>query len=1030
MWKGEIKVKNRLVLKASAGTGKTYRLSLEYVGALCRGTDFKDILVMTFTKKATAEIKERILKFLKELAENAKDGESIKENLKKIYPDMEFNQQKISAVYQDLIQNRDKLKVYTIDAFTNLIFKKAIAPYLKIYSYEIIDDDENRKILIKTFQKIFDNKEDFRAFKGFLEDNSEKDMENYLTLIKNILNERWKVIVLGEKLKEKREVLTSESNYKHMDRIVEILERVSKIKDKSLEELFKTSLKKYLLCKNEDEKEDFILEKNGDILEKEIWNGVKVKSKKGDIDSELEDMKYIYGELKDNLAKTMYNNSIIPYEEKLLYILNRIYEVYDDIKFKEKKFTHSDISSYTFKYIRDKELNFINENGVTDEFFEILDGKIDTIFIDEFQDTSILQWKILKDIIDQTNNVICVGDEKQSIYGWRGGEKKLFENLEKIIDGKEEKLFTCFRSEKNIVSFTNMIFSNISKMSDREEFGEEPWNFYEVNSKSEDVSGHIEILRKKSDDEITIIDQIIKKIKEDFNNNYKGIGILGRTNKELDMIAEKLSEADIPYVIDSNSNIVDYRGINGLFSLINYLVKNDYLSLLDFFRSDLINIRVKALKYMIKNREDIEKYLNMGDIEILLDGIELEVLEIVRDIRKEYMENNGETNFLTYDILKKVGIGGRFNSKSDISNIYSFYKIIKNYKYFEEFIVEFEDKKNSDKFKKMVLEDDNSVNIMTIHKSKGLEFDTLFYYYNPSSRGNSRGNMRFFLKMDKEYNEPESFLITHDKFKKIIKSLGKEYDYLNDIEIKEKHEEINNLYVALTRPKNNLYIAVENDKENLFSEALFLSENIIEESNIVFSKNDAKIAEGKKREFAVDLSTPEADYPDAEESMEKEREKIYSHALANEMKRVRGTTVHFFLENILHGSEEEIALAKELTFSRFASVIGEKVIKELLSDENIEYILNKNRKIFSDEWDFIFPEYEVFTEEKTYRIDRLMVKMPVDESKGIIYIVDYKTGETDEEQIENYKVLVEKLLEERKMLEKFEIITEFIEFKL
>lgn len=174
----------------------------------------------------------------------------------------------------------------------------------------------------------------------------------------------------------------------------------------------------------------------------------------------------------------------------------------------------------------------------------------------------------------------------------------------------------------------------------------------------------------------------------------------------------------------------------------------------------------------------------------------------------------------------------------------------------------------------------------------------------------------------------------------------------------------------------------------------------------------------------------EADYPDAEESMEKEREKIYSHALANEMKRVRGTTVHFFLENILHGSEEEIALAKELTFSRFASVIGEKVIKELLSDENIEYILNKNRKIFSDEWDFIFPEYEVFTEDKTFRIDRLMIKMPNEKTKGTVYIVDYKTGETDEEQIENYRHLIEKLLEERKMLEKFEIITEFIEFKL
>ena len=94
MWKGEIEVKNRLVLKASAGTGKTYRLSLEYVGALCRGTDFKDILVMTFTKKATAEIKERILKFLKELSENAKDGESIKENLKKRAQELSLGKQR------------------------------------------------------------------------------------------------------------------------------------------------------------------------------------------------------------------------------------------------------------------------------------------------------------------------------------------------------------------------------------------------------------------------------------------------------------------------------------------------------------------------------------------------------------------------------------------------------------------------------------------------------------------------------------------------------------------------------------------------------------------------------------------------------------------------------------------------------------------------------------------------------------------------------------------------------------------------
>ena len=74
-------MKNRLILKASAGTGKTYRLSLEYVASLCCGNDFKDILVMTFTKKATAEIKDRILKFLKQLKENGEEAKELRENI-------------------------------------------------------------------------------------------------------------------------------------------------------------------------------------------------------------------------------------------------------------------------------------------------------------------------------------------------------------------------------------------------------------------------------------------------------------------------------------------------------------------------------------------------------------------------------------------------------------------------------------------------------------------------------------------------------------------------------------------------------------------------------------------------------------------------------------------------------------------------------------------------------------------------------------------------------------------------------------
>ena len=106
--------------------------------------------------------------------------------------------------------------------------------------------------------------------------------------------------------------------------------------------------------------------------------------------------------------------------------LMKIYAIYDEIKFREKRFTHTDISNYTFRYLEEKELGFIDENGLTEEFFEIIDGRLRSVFIDEFQDTSILQWRILKNILDKSENIICVGDEKQSIYGWRGGEKKTF----------------------------------------------------------------------------------------------------------------------------------------------------------------------------------------------------------------------------------------------------------------------------------------------------------------------------------------------------------------------------------------------------------------------------------------------------------------------------------------------------------------------------------------------------------------------------------------------------------------------------
>ena len=201
-------------------------------------------------------------------------------------------------------------------------------------------------------------------------------------------------------------------------------------------------------------------------------------------------MKDIYNIFKKNLAAYIFNKEIIPYEKDIFEFYKRIFEIYDEIKFKEKKFTHTDISNYSYKYFKNKDLSLImsknnsTKDMVSNYFYELIGNKVENLFIDEFQDTSVLQWKILLPLIQNTNNLITVGDEKQSIYGWRGGEKELFSNLEDIIGGKTESLNICYRSQKEVLNFVNKFFLNIEK----------DWEYNKVDYLPEKNAGYVELL--------------------------------------------------------------------------------------------------------------------------------------------------------------------------------------------------------------------------------------------------------------------------------------------------------------------------------------------------------------------------------------------------------------------------------------------------------------------------------------------------------------------------------------------------------
>ena len=418
--------KNNIILKASAGTGKTYRLSLEFIANLIRGINYKNIVVMTFTKKATAEIKERIYDFLHQIAFDEGNGAELEKNLKEIYKFDDLNKKELQNIYFEMIRNKEDIRISTIDGFTNKIFKNAIAPYFNIYNYETLDEETDEfysKILIK----IIENKDNFEDFKFIFDEKKEKkNIKKYMEIIKEILDMRPKFILTkGFKMSEVKKV-----SYKFIDELDGIFKKIEEVankKNKNIEDVltkafYNIYVKYSNLTKDESKNENQKMKEKLELVvseidlffEKKLWNGNQTKGNKNEDDrKELETRSE---ELKEKLSEYVFIEKVLPLDKKLKKIAQTIFDIAKKIKISSKRLTHNDILVYTYEFIFNKDLKFVENDRVTEEFLELIGGKIDTIMIDEFQDTSILQWKILKLLMNTSENIICVGDEKQSIY--------------------------------------------------------------------------------------------------------------------------------------------------------------------------------------------------------------------------------------------------------------------------------------------------------------------------------------------------------------------------------------------------------------------------------------------------------------------------------------------------------------------------------------------------------------------------------------------------------------------------------------
>ncbi len=1055
------KIKN-LVLKASAGTGKTYRLSLEYIIALSKKgdiepIDYKNILVMTFTRKATAEIKEGILNKLSEfmeIYEISKNSElsvieaisdnklidnkkrnnylNLIESVKKIEAELVIDNnflENLSKVNKEIIKNKEKLKIYTIDAFFNIIFKNIVTNLMKIKSYTMLDEEDNFSYYKKVLENIFSNNRLFNDFKNFFTENSEKNIDNYILIIQRLISSRWKYILSlndNSSLAKKEKFNITKSSIEILREIFSYIENDCK---KDLDDVLKNDYKKYI-GKTEETQKEFLF-KDFKLLFKSgttglIYNGNKLKKA-----SDAEHKEYInsrHEELREILSKEIFNEVLIPYEEKIFELSSEIYNLYDSFKIRDKKFTFSDIAIYTYMAIFNKNNALRDENGLTDIFFETLDMNIEAIFIDEFQDTSILQWKILYEFTKKAKTLICVGDEKQSIYGWRDGEKRLFENLETILEAKEESLDKSYRSDRNIVSYCNQFFKAIEKIED--------WKFptSEVNSKNDgyvkaicikDLQDKIEDEEQKKELNInTVLLEELKKIVP-----YDNVAIIARTNAELSEIANLLEDEKIPYILNNEKNISEYSGIFECFELLKYLVYENELALFNFISSPLSNFGTDEIEILLKNKKELFSYINFSQDNDFINSLEnkkiIRFLEKIVFLKKNY--KNFTVQDLIFEIIKKFQFIDYFNKDNEVKNIYDFYLLTNYYSSILELL-------NDYKENKLSLSDTNSekkgVELVTIHKSKGLEFKTTFVIKN--IKKSKTDDIDFLFEMNDHYDETVFSLFCKKGYKVILETCFKERVENYDKKIKE--EEINNFYVALTRPKNNLIVIYE---DRLFEESPLNESNIDDffacelgeiSLNEKISKTEDIIEENLENDLHDSQSYFSSSIYEDEEEIKNIEVNESKFLLETEEKRMIGILVHYFFENLKYGTDEEVEFSKTLCYKKYLSYFGEEKLKKIFSKENIEMFLTKDKEIFSKKWDYIYSEYVLYDyeEKKEYRIDRLMIKDNAN-GTGEIYIVDFKTGGKNQNQLDTYRDVLKKNFEE---LQNYNIKTKFLEFDI
>ncbi|WP_185867285.1 UvrD-helicase domain-containing protein [Blattabacterium cuenoti] len=834
------------IYNASAGSGKTTFLVINYLYVLLKSPypdEFKRVLALTFTKKASEEMKNRILQCIKEFS-----NKKVKKEYCFLFDHITKN---LGLTKYQLYQRSEKILFAILHDFFS--FSKNISTIDK-FTYNII-----------------------KSFLSDREINLEMDTNRFLLkVVDNVLyrlknSEIWSNILIQSSLEKLKEGKNWDLR-KELLKIAHIMVEennfffVKKIKNYSLEDfiqlkniiikrtkIFEKKCKKKgekffkFLEKNSIQKDSFIhLElprffqklQNGNIFSNPFNERLEKYMKKETFYSQFfydKNQKTLIEKNRKKIlllyekTKSIYNKNISNYLLDKLFLKNiNILSIIHEI---EKEFHYIKNEK---KIILNAELNKILYEkiiqGTFPRIYEKIGMQYKHYFIDEFQDVSFLQWQniriLVENALSENGSAMIVGDPKQSIYRWRGGDAKQFIKLiysKSNYYKKEIKTIEKnFRSYEEIVKFNNLLYQSISKTFNSTLYQDIYKNYKQKTCNKS--GGYVEINFINDDNKNYkeyVYSNIKNKIEQLLKQKYtlSDIAILVRNNKEGHFLSEKLVKDGM--IVNTSvslliKNQLEIQIIINFFHIIAYphCYQKRVILILSLLKNKFIHTKINDHDFIMK--------ILFLPLNLFLKKILFKNLLTLNKLYNKSIYNISE------DIIEAFGLLNKQNS----TYIYSFLDFVyRSTKRVGNSIIDFLDYWEYKKEKESIVISDhiNAIRIMTIHKSKGLQFPVVlipFTDWNIFSKKKEEiwidVNPNFYSGLDSIYLEIETYF-KHIKHDNNIRNFY-EY-YLSNM----KFDNINLLYVATTRSIEQLILFCKhgNNKSISFYIKNFLCEKKI-----------------------------------------------------------------------------------------------------------------------------------------------------------------------------------------------------------